>query len=311
MKMSRRLLLGSLLSVAVGLFGCAQKPSADDPSLVSPARVGVCSWSWKMPMRQVVEKMEADGIRGVNLALVPFISNDRYHGGTESPETWRWIKSKVERGDIVVMSTMVSTVGEDYTTLETIRKTGGIVPDAHWAENQVIVERGAQLTAELKCRYLLTHAGFLDHADPKAYAKYLDRVTWMRDTCMKYGVFLILETGQESADELAEFLPKVPGVFVNFDPANMILYGKGVPREALRKLAPWIKQIHVKDAVGTKVPGTWGTEVPWGEGEVGGKDFIRDLAALGFSGNFVVEREAGDDRVADIERAVRSLTGER
>jgi len=300
--LTRRKFVAGLALVAFAI-GCANYATTS----FDPSRIGVCSWSWKLPMRQVVAQMEANGVKGVNLALVPFISNDKYHGGAESAETWAWLKGKVLRGEIVVMSTMISTVGEDYTTLETIKRTGGIVPDAHWAENQKIVERGAQLTAELHCRYLLTHAGFLDHSDPKAYATYLSRVTWMRDTCAKYGVTLILETGQETADELAEFLPKVPGVYVNFDPANMILYDKGDPREAVKRLFPWIRQIHVKDGIRTTKPGEWGTEVPWGEGQVGGRDFIRELQALGFRGNYVVEREGGDNRAADIVLAVNRL----
>jgi len=58
-------------------------------------------------------------------------------------------------------------------------------------------------------------------------------------------------------------------VAVNFDPANMILYDKGDPIEAVRTLGPWIKHLHVKDATRTEQPGTWGAEVPWGTGQVG------------------------------------------
>ena len=267
---------------------------------IAPERVGVCSWSWKLPMREVVAQMEKNGIKGVNLALMPFIENDKYHGGSETPETWQWLKDKVARGEIKVMSAMISTVGEDYTTIDTIRKTGGIVPDQHWEANKVRFEKGAALTKELGCKYLLTHAGFMEEDDPAAFRKYLERVTWIRDVCAKNGVTLILETGQETANALAAFLPCVPGVFVNFDPANMIQYGMGRPMAAIQRLIPWIKQIHVKDACLSEVAGTWGSEVPWGEGEVGGKAFLAELEKLGFTGNYVIEREAGDNRIADI-----------
>ena len=63
----------------------------------------------------------------------------------------------------------------------------------------------------------------------------------------------------------------------------------------------------MKDACETKVPGTWGTEVPWGEGEVGGDSFVAELEALGYKGNYVIEREAGNDRPGDISRAVEQL----
>jgi len=89
-------------------------------------------------------------------------------------------------------------------------------------------------------------------------------------------------------------------VYVNFDPANMLMYGKGCPSEAVTRILPWVRQVHVKDATLTHKPGDWGAEVPWGEGEVGGKDFVAELEKLGFVGNYVIEREGGDNRIADI-----------
>ena len=291
----------SLLSAALLLAaGCA---SVTIPS----ERVGVCSWSWRLPMKEVAAKMDEAGVKGIHLALGPFIAPDERHGAAEGVEAWAFVKGKVARGEWTVMSTMIGFVGEDYTTLETIRKTGGIVPDRHWEANRRIVTRGAQLTQELGCAYMSGHAGFLDESNPKAYKTYVERVTWMRDECRKYGVTLILESGQETAEDLAAFLPKVPGVGINFDPANMILYAKGSPIEAVKILSPWIKQVHVKDACETKVPGTWGTEVAWGEGEVGGKAFLAELENLGYTGNYVVEREAGTDRPGDIAKAVERL----
>ena len=278
-----------------------------ESTVIAPERVGVCSWSWKLPMREVLAEMEKNGIKGVNLALMPFIENDKYHGGSETPETWKFLKDKVAKGEVKVMSTMISTVGEDYTTIDSIRRTGGIVPDQHWEANKIRFAKGAELTKELGCRYLLTHAGFLDEEDPAAFAKYRERVLWIRDVCAKNGVILILETGQETANALAAFLPTVPGVYVNFDPANMIQYGMGRPMEALERLIPWIRQIHVKDGRLAAKPGEWGAEVPWGEGEVGGKTFIAALEKLGFTGNYVIEREDGDNRRADIAQAYKNL----
>ena len=87
----------------------------------------------------------------------------------------------------------------------------------------------------------------------------------------------------------------------------MILYAKGNPVRALEILMPWIRQIHVKDAKYTATPGTWGTEVPWGEGEVGGRAFTAKLESLGYRGNYVIEREAGNERARDIAKAVGIL----
>ena len=148
----------------------------------------------------------------------------------------------------------------------------------------------------------------LDERDPKAYATFVERVTWIRDECARNGITLLLESGQETAEDLAAFLADVPGVGVNLDPANMILYGKGDPLAALATLMPWIKQVHVKDAIPTDKPGTWGTETPWGEGKVGGRAFVAALDRLGYQGNFLIEREGGNRRAEDIALAVRRLT---
>jgi sugar phosphate isomerase/epimerase len=94
---------------------------------------------------------------------------------------------------------------------------------------------------------------------------------------------------------------------VNFDPANMILYDKGDPIEAVRVLAPWIKHVHIKDAIRTKTPGQWGAEVPWGDGQVNSGAFLKVLRKVGFAGVLAIEREAGDDRVGDIKLAVERL----
>lgn len=293
----------------VALFvaaGCHYAPV--DRSVVEPSRVGVCSWSWRLPMKEVAAEMDKAGVKGIHLALGPFIAPDKRHGAAEDAATLTFVKAKIATGEWKLMSTMVGTVGEDYSTLETIRRTGGIVPDEHWEANKKIVTAGAKLTQELGCKYMSTHAGFLDESDPAALAKYIERVSWMRDECAKYGVTLILESGQETAEDLAKFMRKVRGIGINFDPANMILYDKGRPMAALRTLRPWIKQIHVKDAKRTKTPGTWGEEVRWGDGEVGGKAFIAALEQSGFSGNYVVEREAGNDRPGDIRHAVEGLT---
>ena len=278
------------------------------PAFTVPSdRVGVCSWSWRKPLREVASAMDKAGVRGIHLALGPFIAPDGRHGAAESAETWDFVRDQVTSGRWKLMSTMVGTVGEDYSTLETIKKTGGIVPDENWEANKRIVTAGARLTQELGCRYMSLHAGFLDESDVKAFATYLERVTWMRDEARKYGVTILLESGQETAADLVKFLEKVPGVFVNFDPANMILYGKGEPREAVKILAPWIRQVHVKDALFTEKPGTWGSEVPWGDGAVGARAFIEELESLGFTGNYVIEREGGDRRAEDIGLAAERL----
>ncbi len=278
-----------------------------EPAKVEPGRIGVCSWSYRLPIDGVAAEMKKSGVKGIHLALGPFVAPDERHGAAEGAETLKRVKERIASGEWKLMSTMIGFPQEDYSTLESIRRTGGIVPDGCWEKNKRLVSEAARLTRELGAPYLSTHAGFLDESDPAAYAKFVERVSWMRDECARHGVQLILESGQETAADLEKFMKSVPGVGINFDPANMILYGKGDPVSAVKTLLPWIRQVHVKDALFTRRPGTWGEETPWGEGAVGGAAFIDDMVALGYKGNFVIEREGGSSRIADIALAQERL----
>src|SRR5262249_46773558 len=163
-------------------------------------------------------------------------------------------------------------------------------------QNLKNIEASATLAQGLGLKLMTFHAGFLPHdeADPN-FAKMLGRLGRVAAIFEAVGITLGLETGQETAPVLVQLLTKVNrrNVGVNFDPANMILYDKGKPLEALRTLGPWIRQVHIKDAVRTRESGTWGEEVPAGAGEVDWRAFFATLNELKFSGDFVIEREAG------------------
>lgn len=306
MMMSRRDFMKAVAAsaAAASLPGCGS-----DGAYVTSDNLGVCSWSYRKPLDEVAAEMKKIGLKRIHLALQPFLEGGSRHGAAESAEALERVKARLASGEWVLSATMIGFPQEDYSTLETIRKTGGILPDNVWEANKKIIVAGAKLSAELKAPYLTMHAGFLDESDPAALKKYTERVKFIVDTCKSAGVGVAFETGQETATDLAKFLSSVPGAGVNFDPANMILYAKGNPVEAVRTLAPWIRHIHLKDATLTKKPGTWGTEVPWGDGEVNAQRFLAELKAVGYKGNFAIEREGGDDRTGDIALAARRLLG--
>ncbi len=261
-------------------------------------RLAVCSWSLQAANpRELVEKLSATGVRRVQLALDPL---------RESPAIWGETETLFRQDEIEIVSGMFGCLGENYSTLETIRATGGIAPDATWGKNLKAVRAHTEVVANLGLQLVTFHAGFLPHekSDP-AFAKMLERLRTVADIFAAKQIVLGLETGQETAPALAAFLKELncSNVGVNFDPANMILYDRGNPVEALRVLSPWLRQVHVKDARRTKIPGTWGTEVAAGSGEVDWPAFFAALRELNFTGNLVIEREAGDQRVADIVTA--------
>lgn len=261
-------------------------------------RLAVCSWSLQpTSANDLFEKLNATGLRRVQLALDPL---------REQPQLWPGFLEHCAARGVTLVSGMFGTVGEDYSTLETIRHTGGVVPDATWEQSWRNIQADADLAVALKLKFVTFHAGFLPHeeSDP-TYARLLERVRQVAKLFAAKGIQLGFETGQETGETLAAFLTQLdcPNVGVNFDPANLILYDKGDPVAALRVLAPWLRQCHLKDATRTKVPGTWGEEVVLGTGQVNWPAFFQVLAETGFAGNCCIEREAGTQRVADIKTA--------
>ena len=261
--------------------------------------VGVCSWSLRMGPLEAAGAMNKLGVEHVHLAIGPALRD----GASE-------YLSAVGGAGWKITSTMIDFPQEDYSTLESIKLTGGIVPDEHWQDNRRLFLKAAEITAELSAPYISMHAGFIDLGRAEHARKFYDRVGELADAAGDKQIMLLLETGQESARELREFLEELahPYVGVNFDPANVILYDRGDPNEAVRVLSPWVRHVHIKDAVRTTEPGSWGTEVPWGDGQVGADKFLEVLKETGFEGALAVEREAGDDRYGDIKLAVERLS---
>ena len=274
-----------------------------------------------MSAAQVAREMEKSEVSFVHLAVNPFVDplavvpgtageteNVGGTGGVDSIDKQRSdIEELLASGKWQISSTLFNSRYDDYSTLESIRATGGLVPDEHWEENRVLVEKVIRLSAQWKSPYVMLHAGFINHADKVGFAKLTDRLKYVRDICADAGTELTLETGQETADDLAAMLVDLPGVYVNFDPANMILYGKGDPVRAVKILAPWIRHVHIKDATYSKVSGQWGDEVEWTKGEVNADAFIAALDEIGFAGALAVEREAGENRAGDIAVAIDDL----
>lgn len=261
-------------------------------------RLAVCTWSLRpRSVRELVDSVRATGLDAVQLALEPIRT------GAMSLEE---VRDGLGAAGIRILSGMMQTVGEDYSTLESIRRTGGVVPDETWEANQVVAEECARIAAALGITLVTFHAGFIPHdaADPRR-GVLTERIRHVARVFVDHGVRVALETGQETADTLAELLTDLgdTGVGVNFDPANMILYGMGEPVQALRRLAPWVRQVHIKDAIASERPGEWGTEVPVGEGDVDWAAFFATLREAGLRVDLVIEREAGDRRVEDVRRA--------
>ncbi len=235
-------------------------------------------------------------INAVQLALLPLIHNPNWTNAAEI----------IADAGITIVSGMLEASGEDYTSLETIAKTGGLRQEAMWESTIENTKRVANSAAEIGIPLVTFHAGFIPEERCNERSKMLDHLHMMTEVCIDCGVSLGLETGQESAGNAASILIelRLDELGVNFDPANMILYGKGDPIEAMNILQPWVQQVHIKDAKHTEVQGTWGTEVPVGKGDVAWESFLKLVPE---HVNLVIEREGGANRINDIKQAKQML----
>ena len=262
---------------------------------ISIDRLAVCSWSLQPKSPQaLLEALDEIGLKRVQLGLNPILEGGDWADGGKV----------LQDAGVTLVSGMLETVGEDYSTLDRIKETGGIVPDVTWPKSWENIQAMAPIAAGLGLKIVTFHAGFLpeEESDP-SYEKLVGRITQIADLYESHGIDLGFETGQEDADTLKAFLERLdrPSVGVNFDPANMILYDKGDPIAALRTLAPFLKQCHIKDATRTTTPGEWGAEVATGTGEVDWPAFFATLEELGYTGDLAIEREAGEQRIVDIK----------
>ena len=185
--------------------------------------------------------------------------------------------------------------GESYADIPTVKETVGLVPPATRTARLAEMKEIADFARRLAVNVVGLHIGFVPH--DRDDADYRAIVAVAQDLCAHAAgqdQAIHLETGQEPADILLQFLDDVDrgNLFINFDPANMILYGVGEPIEALEKLGSRVRSVHCKDATWSDAPGvSWGTEVPLGEGAVGMEAYLRALQGIGYTGPLTIERE--------------------
>jgi sugar phosphate isomerase/epimerase len=206
---------------------------------------------------------------------------------------------------------MLGFPGEDYSTPQTIQKTGGFGDPATRPERLERFAWGLDRTLALGLADIMLHAGFLPEPGDPGRKPFLETLGTVSDMAQAKGVTVAFETGQETADLLRQTLDdlRCPNLKVNFDPANVLLYDIGDPIRAVEILGPDIRSVHVKDANRPTMPGQWGEEVPLGHGQVDIPRFVETLKKVGYTGALCIEREVGtqQQRLADIAHGIRVL----
>ena len=268
---------------------------------IEPLAIGVCSWSLQVGSVPELKRLLA----GLGTDVVQIACGDPHHASWDEGDD---MPAAARVAGFRMTGTMLGFPGEDYTTPQTIQHTGGFGNPATRAERLERFKWALDRTRELGLADMMLHAGFLPEPGEPDRKPFLDTLGKVSQLAKDKGITIAFETGQETADLLRLTLDdlKCPNLKVNFDPANMILYDKGDPIRAVEILGPDIRSVHVKDANRTKVPGTWGEEVPLGQGQANIKKFVQTLQKVGYTGPLCIEREVGNQqqRIADIGHGI-------
>lgn len=235
---------------------------------------------------------------------------------TRTPEQAGEFLKQLDALGLVLTAVFGGFEGESYADIPTTQRTVGLVPAATRQERLQEMKEIASFARHLHCDVVALHLGFIPHASTNGgdYQAILRVTQELCDHCQQLDQRLHLETGQETAEGLLQFLQDVqrPNLYVNFDPANMILYGTGEPIAACQKIGPHIRSVHCKDALWSAAPGQqWGREVPLGAGAVGMENYLRTLLQIGYEGPLTIEREIPQDperQKSEIRHAVQLLS---
>ena len=230
-----------------------------------------------------------------------------YSSPIDTPEGVQRLLDASARHSIEITTVFCGFEGESYADIPTIQATVGLVPRQTRAERIEKTRRIADFAHRLGVSRIGAHIGFIpeDEGEREDFDDIVRVVQEICDALAARGQVFALETGQETAAGLKRFLEAVgrENLKVNFDPGNMVMYGKDEPIAALQVLGPWIDGVHCKDGLWPKAPGTLGEEMPLGEGEVDIREWLRQLRTRGYSGPLTIEREiSGPKQQADIAR---------
>lgn len=230
------------------------------------------------------------------------------------------IRQRLDDLDLEVTCVFAGFDGESYADISTVQRTVGLVPLVTRAERITEFRKISDFAAMLQVRAVGIHLGFIPDSSRNAdYQKLLEATRELCQYCAANSQAIHLETGQETAESLVQFIERVEcdNLFINFDPANMIMYGCGEPILALREVGKYVRSVHCKDATWSDQPGkTWGNETLLNRGAVDFKCFLETLESLGYVGPLTIESEISQDperhkaEIAHAADVLRSLSQE-
>ena len=230
-----------------------------------------------------------------------------------TPDASRRLREALTKYQIEATSVVVGGPGQEVWDFYQGPLTIGVVPRATRAARVARMRQGSDFAKACGIPAVQSHAGFIpENPNDPAYKETVAAMREVVEYCRGNGQSFRYETGQETPITLVRTMQDVglDNQGVNFDLANLILYGKANPVDAIEILAPYVQGIHAKDGLWPTNPKALGQEVPIGGGKVDFPRIIARLKQLNYQGAITIEREiSGPQQMADVRAAKKYLEG--
>jgi len=219
----------------------------------------------------------------------------------------------LDRHQIEATSVVVGGPGREVWDFYEGPLTIGVVPRETRAARMARMKQGSDFAKACGIPAVQSHAGFIpENPNDPVYRETVAALREVVEYCRRNGQDFRYETGQETPITLVRAMQDVglENQGVNFDLANLILYGKANPVDAVEILAPYVQGIHAKDGLWPTNPRELGKEVPIGQGKVDFPRMIARLKQLNYQGAVTIEREtSGPEQIEDVRAAKAYLEG--
>ncbi len=236
---------------------------------------------------------------------------DSWHSELWTDEMAEHINELCKKYGVTISAFWCGWQGPAYWNFYEGQETLGLVPPVFRYARMKDIINGSDFAKKLGVTDVITHVGFLPENphDPN-YPALLAVLQTILTHIKQNGQYFLFETGQETPVTLLRTIEALgcENLGINLDPANLIMYGKANPVDALDVFGKYVRGIHAKDGKYPTDGKNLGPETPLGEGKVNYPVFIKRLHEIGYDGCLTIEREIdGDEQLRDIENARKTL----
>jgi sugar phosphate isomerase/epimerase len=294
--MDRRTFLAAASSAVVAEMLSNQLSAQTNENKLKPMAVGLLVSPYGSP-DATIKRVHDLGFSNCFLSLDGYI-------GKFTQDAASQIKDLLAKYDVV--ATTVEVVGPAPLEWNFLRgpATIGLVPPSMRAARIDALRQASDFAKLLGIAQVQTHCGFIpeDPADA-LYPGTVDAIRAVAQHCQGNGQYFLMETGQETPTTMSRAIRDVnmPNLAVGLDTANLILYGKANPVDAVDILGPHVRSIHAKDGRWPTDPSQLGEEVLIGKGRVDFRTVFSKLHRLGYTGAVTIEREtSGPQQIDDV-----------